>query len=1264
MIHKLPNNSYGTGENSLAADEEEVFVFPLSFAQQRLWFLDQLIPNSPIYNIPGAVQFQGRLDRVALEKSFSEIVRRHEALRTTFVIADGQPMQAVAAVEQDSNLQRYYSLQEIDLSHLSEPNRQTEIARLATAGARQPFNLEQEPLLRVTLLCLSEQEYIFLTTIHHIISDGWSLSMFMRELMALYHAFSQGQPSPLLDLPIQYADFALWQRECLQGELLTSKLAYWQRQLAGSLPVLQLPTQRTRPAVQSFLGARQTFALSSKFAEALKSFARQESVTVFMTLLTAFKTLLYRYTGQEDILVGSPVANRQRPELEGLMGFFVNTLVLRTDLSGNPSFRELLTRVREVTLEADAHQDVPFEKLVEALQIERELSRNPLFQVAFVIAPPMPVLTPPWSYCQLDMDTGTAKFDLTLAIEERPEGFICAFEYSTDLFEADAIARMVGHFQTLLAGILANPDQCIGELPLLTASEWQQMQSWNQTQVDYPQGCIHQLFEAQVEKNPDAVAMVFGEQQLTYRELNTKANQLAHYLQSLGVGPEVLVGICVERSLYTLIGILGIFKAGGAYLPLDPAYPAERLAFMLEDAQVPVLLTQHSLGIERTHRQSLQKTTIVHLDNWQANTDGEENPVSGVTSDNLAYTIYTSGSTGKPKGVLLTHHGLCNLAKAQQQLFNVQPNHRVLQFASLSFDASIWEIVMAWVGGATIVLAQQDDLLPGNTLLKLLRDQQIAIVTLPPSALAVLPAAELPDLQTIIVAGEACPPELVKRWAPGRRFFNAYGPTESTVCATVAECNPGDQKLPIGYPIANTQVYILDANLQPVPVGVPGEIYIAGVGLARGYLNRPELTAEKFILKKAEGAGSREQGSHLDLGVSRHSPQVGRPAHGGGSPSRASGVAGGEFLTPHSSLLTQYSGLRTQHSQERLYKTGDLARYLPNGNIEYLGRIDNQVKIRGFRIELGEIETVVSQHPDVKEAIAIAREDLSGDKRLVAYIVWQPKPNRVPYESECLAELDGYGTVQLQTEDISVGGACLVGVPEMSVTQHLRLCLTLPGTTEAQWFSGKIVWQEGTKAGIQFQVSPSEQAVLNQSVEYLLKTGGFLKVLQRTAVESLRSFLKQKLPDYMMPSSFVFLDTLPHTPNGKVDRKKLPAPENLRSQLNTSYTAPQTEIEQAIASVWQQVLQVDKVGLHDNFFDLGGHSLRMAQVHTQLCGVLQQKISMVELFQYPTVSALAKHLSQENEAQPTFAQSHQRANKQKEALHLQKQRMQRKKENG
>ncbi len=1220
-----------------ADDEEEVFVFPLSFAQTRLWFLDRLIPNSPVYNIPGAVEFHGKLNRKALLKSLNEIVRRHEILRTTFAIASGEPVQVVRNATTDSQLRRHYLFQETDLTHFSAADRQLELQRLATAQAQKPFDLEQGPLVRLTVVRLGEQEYTFLFAVHHIILDGWSIGIFMRELMVLYEAFSQERPSPLEDLPIQYADFTLWQRQFLSGEVLNRKLAYWQRQLSGSLPVLQLPTARPRPVVQSARGARLSFTLSSHLTEAARTFARQEGVTLFMLLLAVFKTLLYRYTGQEDILVGSTIANRQRPELEGVIGFFVNTVVLRTDLSGNPTFRQLLARVREVTLEADSHQDVPFEKVVEVLQSERKLSWSPVFQVAFDLTPPvMPTLSAPWGYSQLDMDTGTAKFDLTLTCEERPQGLMGVFEYSTDLFTAEAIARMEGHFRTLLAGSLANPDACISNLPLLTESEWQQIQAWNHTLAEYPDDiCIHQLFEAQVEKTPDAVAVVFAQkEQLTYAELNSKANQLACYLQSVGVGPEVLVGICVERSLAMIVGILGILKAGGAYLPLDPAYPAERLAFMLEDARVPVLLVQR--GIDVIDRNSLSQTKIVYLDDWEGNSWEQKSPVSTprVTPDNLAYTIYTSGSTGKPKGVLLTHRGLCNLAIAQQQLFSVKPTSRILQFASLSFDASIWEIVMAWSAGATLVLAERESLLPGPALFQLLRQQKVTIVTLPPSALAVLPVGELPDLQTIIVAGEACPPELVKRWAPGREFFNAYGPTESTVCATVARCSQcslakeateGNEKLPIGYPIANTRVYILDSHQMPVPVGVPGELYIAGVGLARGYLNQPELTAQKFVVKKMP------------------------------------------------------SGL-----EERLYRTGDLARYRADGNIEYLGRQDQQVKIRGFRIELGEIEAVLREHPQVQQAVVeavrswgsskeatrgAAREDVSDDKFLVAYVVSTQIPKWVPHPSKALAELDSQEIVEVEIADIGVAGVRLTGLPEIKKTApRVRLYLKLPCLSKAQWFSGKIVAQQRQLTEIELQTEPQQQALLYQSIEYLLQTGECIQIEQPTVAEQLRSFLKQKLPDYMQPARLVFLTALPQTPNGKVDRKKLPVPEIRHSQLTVGYAAPQTKIEQAIAAVWQQVLQVDKVGLHDNFFDLGGHSLRMAQVQSQLRDVLQQEVSMVELFQYPTISALAQHLSGESERQATgFVDSSdsvsQRAKLQKQALSLQKQKMQRKMQN-
>jgi amino acid adenylation domain-containing protein len=1058
---------------------------PLSFRQEQLWFLCQLAPDIPFYNEPITIRLPGSVNIAALQGSINEIIKRHEILRTTFAVVDGQP---VMVIQDAFN----FILPVVNIGELPEAERESEALRLATLEAQQPFDLTQGPLLRGTLMRLGEADYRLFLTIHHIAIDGVSLySLFMKELATLYSAFSLGWRSPLPELRVQFADFAYWQRQWLQGEVLENQLRYWKQQLAN-LPTLQLPTDRSRSPIQTFRGARQCLALPQTLSEAIAKLSQKEGVTLYMTLLAAFKTLLCRYAGQTDIVVGTVTAGRNQPEIQQLIGCFVNTLVLRTDFKDNPTFRQLLERIREVTLEAFACQDVPFEKLVEALQPKRNLGQNPLFQVAFVLQPPMSGVDSMLNRSQLDIDTETAKFDLTLELQETSEGIVGRFEYSIDLFNADTIDRMVGHFQTLLEGIVANPDQKISELPLLTEWERQQLVAWNNTATAYPQNaCIHLLFEEQVERSPDAIALVFEDQQLTYKELNQRANQLAHYLGKLGVTAEVMVGICVERSLEMVVGLLGILKAGGAYVPLDPAYPPERLALMLEDAEVPVLLTQKRLVESLPKHQA----RVVCLDtDWEIiERQSKKNPISKVKPDNLAYAIYTSGSTGKPKGVLVGHRGLCNLAEAQIQIFNVEPNSRVLQFASVSFDASIWEVVITLVTGARLVLGTRDSLLPGAALIQLLRDLAITTVTLPPSVLAVLPAEELPELRTIIVAGEACSPDLIAKWAPGRRFFNAYGPTESTVCATIAECTNSKEPPSIGRPIANTQVYLLDAHLQLVPIGIPGEIYIGGAGLARGYLNRPELTAERFI----PNPFSNEPGS-------------------------------------------------------RLYKTGDLARYLPDGNIEFLGRIDHQVKIRGFRIELGEIEAVLSQHPDVQESLVISRSDVSGNQRLVAYII----------------------------------------------SNH---------------------------------------------------------ELERTDFGSWRNFLKQKLPDYMVPSSFVFLKSFPLTPNGKIDRKALPEPEAINPQFSATYVAPQTEIEQAIATVWQQVLHLEKVGVGDNFFDLGGHSLLMAQAHSQLREVVERDVSIVEMFKYPTISSLAKYLSEEPGEQTSVGSSQERIKKQKDAMNRQKQ---------
>ena len=891
---------------------------PLSFAQSRLWFLYQLEGATGTYNMTGALSLSGPLQVEALKQALGAIIQRHEPLRTSFQTVDGVPVQVI-------DPHPVWELAMVDLA-----GKETEAEKLAYRESQTPFDLTKSPLLRVTLLKLQPEKHILLINMHHIISDGWSIGVFVRELSHLYGAFVAGKEATLPTLPIQYADFAVWQRQWLQGKVLGTQLEYWKRQLADAPPLLELPTDRLRPAIQTFQGKTERFELDNKLTQELKALSQQSGCTLFMTLLAAFGVVLSRYSGQTDIVIGSAIANRNRREIEGLIGFFVNTLALRLDLSEKPSFAAFLKQVQTVTQDAYEHQDLPFEMLVEELQLERKLDRNPLVQVGFILqnaaneAWKLPGLTIEEMSWELD----SARLDLEVHLSEVNDGLTGLCCYNIDLFDGSTIARLLEHFQNILRAIIANPQESVSSLPLLSEQEQKQLLvDWNQTQADYPQEqCIHQLFEAQVERTPDAIAVVFEEQSLTYSELNCRANQLAHYLQTLGVRPEVLVGISLERSLEMIIGLLAILKAGGAYLPLDPDYPTERLQFMLEDSQVLFLITQRSLLAKLPASQA----TLICLDHIQEQISqySQDNLQSELTPSNLANVIYTSGSTGKPKGVMVEHRGLVNLASSQIQSFAVNHNSRVLQFASFSFDACISEILMTFGSGATLYLAQKDALLPGQPLIKNLQECEITHVTLPPSALAVLPKESLPNLQTLIVAGEACPLDLVKQWSVGRNFFNAYGPTEASVCATIAQCSQDDLIVTIGKAIANVQVYILDAFLQPVPVGVSGELYIGGVGVARGYLNRPELTQEKFIANPF----SNDPGS-------------------------------------------------------RLYKTGDLARYLPDGNVEFLGRIDNQVKIRGFRIETGEIEAVLSQYFLLAGNVVVAREDNTGNKRLVAYLV-------------------------------------------------------------------------------------------------------------------------------------------------------------------------------------------------------------------------------------------------------------------------------------
>jgi amino acid adenylation domain-containing protein/thioester reductase-like protein len=944
----------GPGQPAPLTRQKDRANLPLSFAQQRLWFLDQLEPGNPFYTIPVAMSLSGTLDTAALERSVAEILRRHEVFRTSFPSVEGKPVQVIApATSQPVPL--------VDLRHLPITEREGQVQRLAEEEARRPFDLSTGPLVRTNLFRLDEREHVLLLMIHHIIADGWSYGVLLGELGPLYNAFTAGQPSPLPELPVQYADYAVWQREWLQGDTLQSQLDYWKAQLAGAPPLLELPTDRPRPPAQTYRGAYQSAVLPKSLAQQLEALGRREGATLFMTLLAAFDALLHRYTDQGDIVVGSPIANRSRPEVEGLIGLFANTLVLRADLRGDPTFRELLHRVRELALGAYDHQDVPFERLVEELQPERNLSYHPLFQVMFVLQnaplPPLDVAGLTLSY--LDVHRGASAFDITLMMADTDDGLEVFIEYNTDLFDAPTIARMLGHFQTLLEGIVANPNRRVSELPMLTQEELHTLLvEWNDTLRDYPQDrCIHQLFEEQVQRTPDAVAAVFGQEQVTYGELNSRANKLARHLRRLGVGPEVLVGLCVERSIEMVVGLLGILKAGGAYVPLDPTYPKDRLAYMLADSQAPVLVTQErSISGLFDGGADAKGVQVIYLGREWATIEGEsgtnlDQEEVGVTPENVAYTIYTSGSTGLPKGVLVPHRGLCNVITEKIRTYGVQPDSRVLQFVAFSFDVSVAEVFTTLVAGARLTLSAADDLLPGPPLVKLLKEQEVTTILMPPSVLNSLPDADLPALRSIVVGGENCSAEVVARWAPGRRFFNTYGPTEATICNTIVECVPDGRKPPIGRQIANTWIYLLDRYGQPVPAGVAGELHIGGAGLARGYHRRPDLTAERFVPNPFASAEYRVPSTEL--------------------------ISQSEFSTPHS-------------VGARLYKTGDLARYLPDGSIEFLGRRDHQVKIRGFRVEIGEIEVALSAHPTVREGVVVAREDVPGSKRLVAYVVPEP----------------------------------------------------------------------------------------------------------------------------------------------------------------------------------------------------------------------------------------------------------------------------------
>jgi len=956
---------------------------PLSYAQERLWILEQIEKLGSAYHLLATVHLSGCLDPVALDRAFAALIERHQVLRTRFGVVDGEPIQLI---DPPAGI----GIATDDLSKFPPNEQQEELRRRIGKIKGEPFDLEHGPLFRVSLLKLSETKHVVLMGMHHIISDGGSTGVLTREVGALYKAFAQGKPSPLPPLPVQYADYAIWQREWLQGDVLDRQLNYWRDRLQGAPAALDLPTDRPRPAAQSYRGASHSFVLPKDLSAAVAQFSQHEGVTLFMVLLAAFKIVLSRWSGQADIVVGTPTAGRPRRELEGLIGFFLNVLALRTDLSGDPSFQELLGRVKQGALGAYENQDVPFEKLVEVLQPVRDLSRQPVFQVLFALqnVPRESLRLPGLTLRSGGDEQTTAKFDLSIYLRETAQGLRGVIEYATDLFDAATIERLAGHFGALLERIVVDPAAKLSTLSLLGEAERDRvLVEWNDTAAEYPKDkCLHELFAKQAAKTPDAIAVVFEDKRLSYRELERRSNQLANYLQRMGLGPEMIVGLCIERSIEMVVGLLGILKAGGAYLPLDPSYPQERLAFMLTDSQAPIVVT-HS-RVESTLPVSWARTVCLDLERSEIEAQPVDAPESEVGADNLAYVIYTSGSTGQPKGALLQHRGLCNLASAQVSGFEVLPNSRVLQFASLNFDASISEIAMAFCGGATLCLTK--DILSADTdLARILVDLQIDTVTLPPTVLPLLDGKDFPSLRTLVVAGEACSTELATYWMSRCRFINAYGPTEATVCATFAAHTEIGKRLSIGRPISNAQAYVLDDMLAPVPVGVAGELYVGGVGLARGYLGRAGLTAERFVP----------------------------------SPYR---------------------------DGERLYRTGDLVRWRPDGELEFLGRIDQQVKLRGYRIELGEIEAALSRRPSVRQAVVVAREDAPGDERLVAYVVpdrdkiaASPRPQDIRFslfyfaEAELSDQEDKYRLYLEGAKFADAAGFSAVWTPE----RHLCPCI-------------------------------------------------------------------------------------------------------------------------------------------------------------------------------------------------------------------------------
>ncbi|WP_242895189.1 non-ribosomal peptide synthetase [Actinomadura litoris] len=1233
----------------------------LSFAQQRLWFLDRLLPGNPFHNLAFAHRLAGNLDAAALADALTEIVARHEALRTRFVADGDTPRQAIDPPSR-------VGLAVADVSGAADPV--AEARRLADAEARTPFDLARGPLLRAGLIRLADADHVMLLTLHHIVADGWSWGVLASELGTLYEAFAAGEPSPLPPLEIQYADFAEWQRDWMSGDVLEERLGYWRDRLRGMPTVLELPADRARPSVPSHTAGAVPFTVPAEVAARLRDLGARHRATLFMVLLAAFDALLAGRTGGTDIVVSAPVSGRDRVELENLIGFFVNNVVLRVDCSGDPTFGELVDRVRETTLGAFDRQDLPFERLVEELRPSRDPSRNPLTQVGLQLLRPEHTghsLTLPGVEATVVEGHGDAiHFDVELyCFDSDDDELTGRVVYAADLFDRTTMERFAGHFVHLLGQ--ADDDVRLSRLSTLTPEEaHRQLLEWNDTEAEYPADPVHRLFEAQAARTPNAVAVSAGDDTLTYAELDTRANRFAHRLRSLGVGPETLVGLYARRGLDAMVAMVAVLKTGGAYLPLDPEYPSERVAYMLADAVCPFVIVEDGLDLD------VAGARIVRIDPAADAGRPAHPPSVDVSPDNLAYVIYTSGSTGRPKGVAVPHGGVTNVIVFQARTFGVGPRSRVLQVASFSFDASVSEIWITLARGAELVIAPGPP--AGAELAELLTAREITQVAVVPSVLATLPDTRLPHLQTVLIGGEAAAPAVLNRWAPGRAVFNVYGPTEASVNASYHRCADGATgPPPIGEPIANTRIYLLDGWLRPVPVGVPGELYIGGAGVSRGYLGRPGLTASRFV-------------------ADPFSPDGGR-----------------------------------------LYRTGDLARRLPEGTIDFLGRLDDQVKLRGFRIELGEVESTLAEHPAVGQVSVTVRDhrmvgyvvpaDLAGlddaalggehvrERQLFFDRTHREKAAAPPPNPTTVERITALRPERVLELGCGAGGLVRALLPvcrqyvaaDFSSSAVDRLRADLGGTAglsplvrEATDFRGfrpqsfgaavvdgvarhcpSLSYLDGVvdqavgvladggllivtdvaqdAAGDDLAVDPRyftglpERLSRVAEVEIVRRGDGYDAVVtagparalavpeplpsgfandplrtRRAGLLSreLRAFARRRLPEYMVPSGFAVLDALPLSPNGKVDVRRLPVPEAGPS----TGRLPATPEEEALCALFAEVLGLDTVRPDDGFFDLGGHSLLAFRTVNLIRSRLGAEIAVGDLFTRPTPAALALRL--------------------------------------